>query len=1150
MHKPRSRFVSLLAGALLLLAGVTCTDSPTGPRSGRGGSALIGFAPVFSQAAAEIYRSLVNFGLAVNNIHVRLEHANGTTAKDSVVILSGGQDSVVIELSVTLNSSTELLGAKIELRDGTTVLFSGTEDINARAGGLPASTPPINLAYTGPGASAKTFVVGPADATVFTTDSVTFTASAKDANGQNVPDIVVGWSVKDAARGSVDNAGKFKPSAGRGATYVLAKLPSGLRDSGHVNIVPPATKAAIISGGNQTATVGKPLPAPIVIEAQAGDNLPVPTAKLTFAVTGGGGSLSAATATTDANGRASVTLTLGSVAGSNTIEVAGAGIQPINVSATGAPDVAAKLVMSQQPSVSVIPNVTFPQQPQVQIQDALGNAVGLPNVSVTAALTDAAGRTLSGTLTVNTNDAGIAAFTDLKIAGPVGTTTLTFTAADITAASTSSMTLALGPPASIIAVSGDGQGSLPSQTLANPLIVKIVDVGGNALSGMSMTFNVTSGGGNLAGAPSATISTDASGQASTPWSVGTGVQAVTATAGGVTRELRAFIAEKVVIVSQPATSPQSGVPMSPQPVVRLADTDGNFVKLAGIVITANAQPTPPIGDYALFVTGGGIVTTDANGVATFADVAIQGDIEQHGVLKFYRLIGETIDASIAPGVSPEIAMQPGIPQQLVAEDVVEYHRMPAPVTTKTLAVVASDGYNNVPNWPIAFGVVSGSTNCSITTPTTVNTDGSGKASVNVATLASMSSCAVRAQVVFPPPPPCPECPPAEALPPPNVTHKLYVAPDDVKIWTGGASSTFPGSPGNWFNSDAPDAGKSIFIPVVSQFANGYAPQNDGSAVLYGSLTVETGATFMMNGEPLNLRGDLVSNGEIVGGGDLVLHALDPIHALSGTIHAKIIVASDTSCVASGVYVIQGPLTADDIWVQCTLQLNEAVDVSVSGDLRVPGADAQFLMTKGNLTVGGNLTVDNGNAAFSGGTATINGELIVQSAAYLAQTAGSILVGGDATFDGNAVLTDGLLELRKGFKHNGNCENQVFYATQPHRTHFTGDASSVLTFLWNTGCASRFGVLEFATRGSGGMLARTDLTFLAPIGVNKLIIHTGSKLEVTQYISINGDPGSGSLEIESGAVLRLQDIVPSVDCGTATLIRDDNFGPISCTFPAS
>ena len=68
----------------------------------------------------------------------------------------------------------------------------------------------------------------------------------------------------------------------------------------------------IVSGDGQEGTVGEPLVKPFVVSVLDQNGSAFAGAVVSFSVTAGGGTLSSTTATTDANGRARSTLTLGS----------------------------------------------------------------------------------------------------------------------------------------------------------------------------------------------------------------------------------------------------------------------------------------------------------------------------------------------------------------------------------------------------------------------------------------------------------------------------------------------------------------------------------------------------------------------------------------------------------------------------------------------------------------------------------------------------------------------------------------------------------------------------------------------------------------------------------------------------------------------
>ena len=76
-----------------------------------------------------------------------------------------------------------------------------------------------------------------------------------------------------------------------------------------------------ISGDTQQGSSGTALAQPFVVEVRDGDSTAFAGVPVTFAVTAGGGTLSVTSTTTDANGRAESTLTLGNTAGTNTVSV-------------------------------------------------------------------------------------------------------------------------------------------------------------------------------------------------------------------------------------------------------------------------------------------------------------------------------------------------------------------------------------------------------------------------------------------------------------------------------------------------------------------------------------------------------------------------------------------------------------------------------------------------------------------------------------------------------------------------------------------------------------------------------------------------------------------------------------------------------------
>ena len=91
----------------------------------------------------------------------------------------------------------------------------------------------------------------------------------------------------------------------------------------------------IVSGDEQEGTVGKLLAKPFVVSVLDQNGAAFAGAVVTFSVTAGGGTLSPTTATTDANGQARSTLTLGSDPGTNTVTATVEGLEPATFTAIG-----------------------------------------------------------------------------------------------------------------------------------------------------------------------------------------------------------------------------------------------------------------------------------------------------------------------------------------------------------------------------------------------------------------------------------------------------------------------------------------------------------------------------------------------------------------------------------------------------------------------------------------------------------------------------------------------------------------------------------------------------------------------------------------------------------------------------------------------
>jgi hypothetical protein len=99
-----------------------------------------------------------------------------------------------------------------------------------------------------------------------------------------------------------------------GLLVVAVAVSSGCSDSNGPGSPGPASAFKVVSGNGQHTTVGAALPSPIVVQAVDAQSRTIPGLTVTFALLSGGGSVTAASATTNAQGQASTTWTLGTKA--------------------------------------------------------------------------------------------------------------------------------------------------------------------------------------------------------------------------------------------------------------------------------------------------------------------------------------------------------------------------------------------------------------------------------------------------------------------------------------------------------------------------------------------------------------------------------------------------------------------------------------------------------------------------------------------------------------------------------------------------------------------------------------------------------------------------------------------------------------------
>ena len=305
----------------------------------------------------------------------------------------------------------------------------------------------------------------------------------------------------------------------------------------------------------------------------------------------------------------------------------------------------------------------LPQDLLVKVTDRHGD--GVPGVMVTFAVS--AGR---GTLGADS------AVTDATGMGSAALTLDTLVGFSVVQARAARLPQALvqfhaqGRPGAVTklnVLSGDAQGALTGAPLPSPLVVRATDRYNNAVPGVTVSWQVTAGGGSVLPASSVT---DSLGQAQTVWTMGgaPGAQSVRAAAGGALAA--AFAASARSRVARVTVSPGSAsVSLDSTRTFAATPRDSAGTALAGRAVTWTSSDT-----LKATIDSAGVLTARGLGAVTVT-AAIEG-------------VGGTATVTVTPGaISPATSLV-SVSSATVASGL-----------AVTLAVHGRDAHGN----PVAIG---------------------------------------------------------------------------------------------------------------------------------------------------------------------------------------------------------------------------------------------------------------------------------------------------------------------------------------------------------------------------------------------------------------------------------------------------------------
>jgi adhesin/invasin len=382
-------------------------------------------------------------------------------------------------------------------------------------------------------------------------------------------------------------------------------------------------------GNNQEGSPGHELPESLAVLVTDSDGRSVPGVTVHFAVSSGGGQVVNDTAQSDNEGRAWVRWQLGDAVGTQTLAASATDGKnapldgsPLELTATAKQPEAASLVLRPGLPDSAQNGVPLSAQPVLDVLD--GENRPLPGVQVVAAVASGGG-SLTGGTTVTSDASGAATFTDLALIGPQGGQILQFTVVGTSVGATSGpIELRAGSPATLIGIDPISyEATVSSPVTPGPSVI-VKDAAGNGVPGVQVTFTSNR---NASVSPEV-ATTNEQGVAQVSWTLGTTANVqYTLTAliesspiapVRFTATARAGAAGRLRITVQPSSSTQSGTPFAQQPVIQVADANGNPTSQPGVVVTA-AISSGPTGTLA-----NATATTDAAGQAAFNGLSVTG----------------------------------------------------------------------------------------------------------------------------------------------------------------------------------------------------------------------------------------------------------------------------------------------------------------------------------------------------------------------------------------------------------------------------------------------------------------------------------------------------------------------------------------------
>lgn len=450
--------------------------------------------------------------------------------------------------------------------------------------------------------------------------TVTFTPPGSGASGT-----FAGGNTAVSDASGIATSAQFTANNVVGAYSVSASTPGATPATfAMTNLVGPVNSITVLDGSPQSTTVNTAFVKVLKVVLKDSSSNPISGLTVTFTGPGTGASgvfAGANTAVSDASGIAtSSQLTANAIAGAFTVAASVPGLATTaSFQLTNVAGPPASITVSDGSPQSAPIHSAFAKRLKAFVKDASNNPVMGATVTFTAPGSNASGSFTGGVITAVTDAAGIATSEIFTANAVVGSYTVAASVPPVAAPANFSLTNTADSPASIAVSDGSGQSTSINTAFTKQLKAIVKDIGGNVVSGVTVTFSAPGSGASGAFAGNVvTATTDASGIATSAVFTAndtTGTYSVTASVPSVSPSATFTLTN----TAGPATSMAflSGSPQSATVATAFAnplrvvvkDAKNNLV--SGVTVTF----TPPdIGVASGTFTGGNTAVTDASGV--------------------------------------------------------------------------------------------------------------------------------------------------------------------------------------------------------------------------------------------------------------------------------------------------------------------------------------------------------------------------------------------------------------------------------------------------------------------------------------------------------------------------------------------------------